>query len=212
MKMIAIPAGPIETNAWLFINNEKGEALLFDAPPQSYHLIQKELKNNKCKLKALFLTHGHWDHMLDTYLFEKEGIPVYAAIDSKDLIEHPESMSDYAIPGLSWEGSKITHFVENNESLDLCGTDLLIMTTPGHCPGSIVIYIKELEHAVTGDLIIDSSIGRTDLPGRSFDQLRKEILSKVYTLPDNTVLCPGHGNRTTVKKEKKTNPFVREEI
>lgn len=210
MELIAIPAGPIGTNAWLLINETK-EAILFDAPPQSYSLIKKETEKQDCKIKALFITHGHWDHMLDTTLFAEEGIPVYAHIDGQEYMEHPELMSDMGMPGLVWKGSKITNPVINNQKVTLCGIDLEIRTAPGHCPGSIIVYIKDIATAITGDVIFDGSIGRTDLPGGSFELLQKEIREKVYTLPTETVLCPGHGGTTSVDKEKRSNPFVRVE-
>ena len=211
MKIIVIPAGPIGTNAWLLINEELKEAILFDAPPQSYNLIVKEAEKYNCVLKALFITHGHWDHMLDTVLFAADKIPVYAHRDGIEFIEHPEHMSDFAMPGLEWKGSKITNYVNQGDRLEICGINLEVRTAPGHCPGSIVVYIEDMDIAITGDVIFDSSIGRTDLPGGSFEQLKDEIINKVYTLPESTVLCPGHGNSTTVEKEKRTNPFVRVE-
>ena len=211
MKIIAIPAGPIGTNAWLLINENNKEAILFDAPPQSFKMIQKEAKANDCEIKALFITHGHWDHMLDTHLFAENKIPVFAHKDGVEFMEHPEHMSEFAMPGLVWKGSKIDNAVNNGDKINVSGIDLEIRTAPGHCPGSIIIYISEIEAAVTGDVIFDGSIGRTDLPGGSFEVLHDHIIKQVYTLDDKTVICPGHGGTTTVEKEKKTNPFVRAE-
>jgi glyoxylase-like metal-dependent hydrolase (beta-lactamase superfamily II) len=208
MELLTIPAGPIGTNAWLLIN-DKNEAILFDAPPQSYHKIKREAERHDCTIKALFITHGHWDHMLDTALFAADGIPVYAHKDGQEYMEYPEQMSDFAMPGLNWTGSRISNPVVNDEKISLCGIDLEVRTAPGHCPGSILVYVKDINSAITGDVIFDGSIGRTDLPGGSFEVLEKEIRTKVYTLPDTTVLCPGHGGTTTVDKEKRTNPYVR---
>jgi len=209
MRIISIPSGPIATNAWLLINEENNEAILFDAPPQSYDTIQKRANAENCTIKALFITHGHWDHMLDSILFSNDKIPVYAHRDSVEFMEHPELMSDFAMPGLKWEGTRITNYVNNGDKLQICGLNLEVRTAPGHCEGSIVLYVEELQIAIVGDVIFDGSIGRTDLPGGSFEVLQKEILDKIYTLPDDTVLCSGHGPETTVEKEKKTNPFVR---
>lgn len=210
MKLIAIPAGPIGTNAWLLINELNNKALLFDAPPESYDIILKEAESNNCEIKALIITHGHWDHMLDSHRFAEKGIPVYAHKDSTDYMEHPETMSSYAMPGLLWKGTKITNLLNDKDIMEISGIKLDIRTAPGHCKGSIIIYIPEHRSAITGDVIFEGSIGRTDLPGGSFDVLKEHILKQVYTLPDETVLCPGHGGTTTVLKEKKTNPFVRD--
>lgn len=208
MKLYPIPAGPIGTNAWLLIN-DNNEAILFDAPPQSYDKIKKEAEDHNCTVKALFITHGHWDHMLDATLFAADGIPVYAHKDGQEYMEHPELMSDFAMPGLKWNGTKITNLVSDSDKIQLCGVDLEVRTAPGHCPGSILVYVKDMNMAITGDVIFDGSIGRTDLPGGSFDLLAQEIREKVYTLPNKTILCPGHGPCTSVDKEKNTNPFVR---
>ncbi len=212
MKIIAIPAGPIGTNAWLLLNEAKKEAILFDAPPLSYNPVKKELEKGQYQLKALFITHGHWDHMLDTVLFAKDGVPVYANEDSREFLENPEKMCDFAIPGLVFKGTSITHFVNDGDILNICDFDLEVRTAPGHCPGSIIIYIKNLETVVTGDVIFDGSIGRTDFPGGSFELLKSQILAKVYTLPEKAILCPGHGGVSTIGKEKKSNPFVRVEV
>lgn len=209
MKLIAIPAGPIETNAWLLINENNNEAVLFDAPPESYNIIKKELESGGNTIKALFITHGHWDHMLDTHLFAQQGIPVFAHMDGNEFLEHPEAMSSFAMAGLVWKGAKISNPVKNGETYNIAGIELEVRTAPGHCDGSIIVYIKEMNTAITGDVIFDGSIGRTDLPGGSFEVLEKNILEQVYSLPEETVLCPGHGKTTTVGKEKKTNPFVR---
>ncbi|MBI9100751.1 MAG: MBL fold metallo-hydrolase, partial [Spirochaetaceae bacterium] len=117
---------------------------------------------------------------------------------------------DYAMPGLIWKSCAITNPVKNGEILDIEGIKLQIRTAPGHCPGSIIAYLSDIETAITGDVIFNGSIGRTDLPGGSFDVLQENIRKQVYSLPDNTILCPGHGEKTSVEKEKKTNPFVRE--
>ena len=212
MKIIPIPGGPIGTNAWLLINEENSEAILFDAPPESYHPIKKEVETYNCSIKALFVTHGHWDHILDATLFAADNIPIYGHKDGEILIEHPESMRHFALDDLKWQGTSITHYVHQGDILTIAGIGLEVRTAPGHCPGSIIIYMEDLEMAIVGDVIFDGSIGRTDLPEGDFEQLKSGILQQVYTLPDNTVLCPGHGGSTTVKKEKKTNPFVRLEI
>lgn len=209
MKLIAIPSGPIETNAWLLVNDKEKEAVLFDAPPQSYDLVMSELSRHDCVLKGLVITHGHWDHMLDSSLFAGDGVPVYAHNDGKEFMENPEFMSSYAMPGLDWKGCSISHPVEDGDKLSMAGLDLIVRTAPGHCPGSIIIYMPELKAAVTGDVIFRGSIGRTDLPGGSFDQLSENIRTKVYALPEEVTLCPGHGPETTVRFEKANNPFVR---
>lgn len=212
MKLIAIPSGPIETNAWLLVNEENKSALLFDAPPMSYDLIMEHVEKENCLLKAVIITHGHWDHMLDAYRFAEAGIPLYGHKDSKPFMEHPESMSAYAMPGLHWIGASLTENVEDLQSMELAGFDLKFRSSAGHCPGSILIVIDALKSVIVGDVIFRGSIGRTDLPGGSFEELSDNIRKKIYSLPDTYTLCPGHGPTTTVSFEKGNNPFVRGEV
>lgn len=211
MKLLALPTGPIETNAWLLINEDNKKAVLFDAPPQSYNFIMNKLQEEDCELEALFITHGHWDHMLDTYHFAADGIPVYGHRDSIPFIENPETMSNYAMPGLAWKGSSISNLVEEGDSVEIGGMRFQIFSAPGHCPGSVVIVIDGFNTVIVGDVIFRGSIGRTDLPGGSFNVLSENIVNKLYTLPEDFTLCPGHGPVTTVGFEKSNNPFVKAE-
>jgi len=211
MKIIAIPSGPIETNAWLLVNNETSEAILFDAPPQSYDLIKREVDRQECVLKGLFITHSHWDHMLDAWKFAEDGVPVYGHEDGNTFLNNPGSMSGFAMPGLDWTGCSLSHAVNDGDIVEVASASLEIRTAPGHCPGSIVVYIKDSQAAITGDVIFRGAVGRTDLPGGSFDQLKENIQKKIYSLPDEVVLCPGHGPETTVRFERVNNPFVRPE-
>ncbi len=79
---------------------------------------------------------------------------------------------------------------------------------PGHCPGNVLFYFKSLQAAFVGDALFNGSIGRTDLPGGNFDQLEQAIREQIYTLPDTTVVYPGHGPKTTVAQERTNNPYV----
>lgn len=212
MKLIALPTGPIETNAWLLINEADNKAILFDAPPQSYNFIMDKVREENCELSALVITHGHWDHMLDTHLFEADGVPVFAHEDTVPFIENPESMSTYAMPGLTWTGSSVSNLVDDGDSIEAGGVELRIFSAPGHCPGSIVISIEKMKTVIVGDVIFRGSIGRTDLPGGSFELLSENIVNKLYTMPDDFTLCPGHGPVTTVRFEKANNPFVKVEV
>lgn len=211
MKLYAVPAGPIETNAWLLLDKEAGSAVLFDAPPQSYDIIMDILNEENCKLAALFITHGHWDHMLDTYRFASDNVPVYGHEEGREFMEHPETMSNYAMPGLTWKGCSISDNVTDGENIKIGSFDFLVRYTPGHCPGSIAIVIDRVKSVIVGDVIFRGSIGRTDLPGGSFNVLSENITRKLYSLPEDYKLCPGHGPETTVGLEKKSNPFVRGE-
>ena len=124
------------------------------------------------------------------------------------MFEQPGIMSTFAIPGLELKPVQITRWVEHGDKLDLWGSDVDIRHCPGHCPGNVVFWIKEGGRCFVGDVIFAGSVGRSDLPGGNFAVLEKSIRESIYTLPNETLLHPGHGEDTRVDREKSSNPFV----
>ncbi len=208
MDIEILPAGPFQTNSYLVMCKKSREAVLIDAPPESCDLVQEELAGKNLKLQAVLITHPHWDHTLDLHRFREKGIPVYAHADAVEVIEHPELQSHMAIPGLAFIGAAVDHLLKHDEHLELGGMRFEVREAPGHAPGSLLFYLPDGGCCFTGDVIFDSSVGRTDLPGGDMSQLQSSIRNQVYTLPDETVLYPGHGSSTLVGKEKISNPFV----
>ena len=197
-----IPCGPYLTNAYLVATGNTEEALLVDAPPESFAPVNAELEKRGCKLKAVLITHPHFDHTLDVFQYNRAEIPVYAHPDAVDEIEHPEA------PG-GWTGGSVTHKIQGGSTLLLAGMNITVMDVPGHSKGSLAFLIPELKACFPGDVIFQGSVGRTDLPGGNFDVLEESIRTALYTLDETTVLFPGHGSSTSVGDEKKNNPFVR---
>jgi glyoxylase-like metal-dependent hydrolase (beta-lactamase superfamily II) len=216
VRIHTLPAGPIETNAYLLTDADRGEALLVDAPHGVLADIEPILRETGTKLVALLVTHGHWDHTGDIARIQRTGVPVYAHEADRVMIETPQSMARYMIPGLELEPAKIDHTIVQGQHLVLLGRDVEIRHVPGHCPGNVLFYFAAPGAAVAhgagvafvGDALFSGSIGRTDLPGGSFEQLAASIRGQIYTLPDATVVYPGHGPSTTVAVEKRDNPFV----
>ena len=200
---------PIGTNSYFIVNELSNEALLVDAPLGSYNWAYELSKRNGFKIKALFLTHGHWDHILDAYMFKDNGIKVYGHIKDEILFEQPEVMSNFLPLNLNLKGIKIDQWINKEIEIDLCGFKFKIYEVPGHCPGSVLFYLKGMSLAFVGDAIFFNGIGRCDLPGGDFNELRSSIIKKIYSLPDSTLLYPGHGPKTSVFEEKKNNPFVK---
>ena len=208
MDIEILPAGPFQTNSYLVISRKTKETILIDAPPESYEMVQEELDSKGLELKAVLITHPHWDHTLDLYRFREKNIPVYAHSDAVDVIEHPEVQANMAIPGLEFIGAAVDQLLKHDEHFELAGMRFEVREAPGHAPGSLLFYLPDGGCCFTGDVIFDSSVGRTDLPGGDMNQLQSSIRNQVYTLPDETVLYPGHGSSTLVGKEKISNPFV----
>lgn len=209
MRVHILPAGPIETNAFLLTDSSRGEAVLIDAPHEVWDAVKPILESEGCKLVALLLTHGHWDHTGDAARVKKEsGVPVYAHVADQALIETPEVMSFFFLPGYDVPGTKIEHFVEQGQKLELLGREFEVRHVPGHCPGNILFFLSNEKAAFVGDALFAGSIGRTDLPGGSFEQLADSIRTQIYTLPPDTKVYPGHGPATDVGTEMRGNPHV----
>lgn len=200
---------PIGTNAIALVDEGRKECVIIDAPAQAYEWASGLAAEHDCKIVALILTHGHWDHILDAHKFAGSGIPVYGHRDDRPMFEAPSRMASFAIPGVDLLPVAIDHWLEHGQGLDLLGRQMEIRHVPGHCPGNILVYLSDEAAAVVGDVIFAGSVGRFDLPGADGQVLERSIKEQVYTLPAGTTIYPGHGPTTTVSREMATNPFVR---
>ncbi|MBE36913.1 MAG: MBL fold metallo-hydrolase [Opitutaceae bacterium] len=210
MNLHVRPSGLIQTNAYLLTNPERGEAVLIDAPGEVWAKVQPILEAEKCELKELWITHGHWDHTQGAAEVVREtGARVIAHADDKMLIETPEVMNRFMEDKLKLEPVSVDQWVEQSEKLEALGAQVEVRHVPGHCPGNVLFYFSETGAAFVGDALFKASIGRTDLPGGDFEQLERAIREQIYTLPLKTIVYPGHGPVTTVKEERTNNSHVR---
>jgi glyoxylase-like metal-dependent hydrolase (beta-lactamase superfamily II) len=125
------------------------------------------------------------------------------------LIETPEVMRPLMLPGLMVEASKVDRWIDDGATLEALGESVRVSHVPGHAPGSLMFYFPKAGAAFSGDALFKGNVGRTDLPGGSFEELEKSIRSRIYVLPDKTTVFAGHGDVTTVGEEKAGNPHVR---
>lgn len=215
MKIEAFSLGPFETNAYLITSDDGQECIVVDAPQRSATALLPLIKVRGLKLTHLLLTHGHWDHMCEAHAFAAAGAQVLAHRADRELIENIEAyMSRYLsmIPSLTeddFKSVKVTTWLEEGSTLVAAGKTFETRHVPGHCPGSLLFYCASDQVAFCGDAIFRGSVGRTDLPNGNWNELLNSIRTRVYTLPDETVLLPGHGGRTMVGQEKQTNPYAR---
>lgn len=209
MNLYVLPAGPIQTNAYLLTTPDRGEAVLIDAPGGVWAEVEPILRNEKCRLVELWITHGHWDHTQGgAELVRQTGAKVLAHADDRAMIETPQMMERFMGERLGLEPMRVDRWVAEGDRLTALGTEAEVRHVPGHCPGNVLFYFAAAQAAFVGDALFAGSIGRTDLPGGDFDVLERSIRSRIYTLPDETVVYPGHGPDTTVGAEKATNPYV----
>lgn len=210
MKLYVLPAGPLETNAYLLTAPDRGEAVLIDAPGDVWNPVAKRLQADGVRLTELWLTHGHWDHTQGAAEVVRESAATVSAHRADQvLIETPEVMSAFLGGELQLEPVRVDRWLNDGDHLTALGHDVVVRHVPGHCPGNLLFHFPALRAAFVGDAIFAGSVGRTDLPGGSMVELERSIRERIYSLPDETALYPGHGPATDVAAEKADNPFVR---
>jgi len=209
MNLHVLPAGPISTNAYLLTAPERGEAVLIDAPGEIWTKVSPILAKQRCRLVELWLTHGHWDHTQGAAEVIRAAKPrVRAHADDRILYETPEVMSVFLMPGITLEPIFPDTWVKQGDRFEALGVQTEVRHVPGHCPGNVLFYQAATKAAFVGDALFAGSVGRTDFPGGSMDQLTDSIRRQIYSLPDETIVYPGHGPDTLVGEEKQSNPYV----
>lgn len=193
---------PIENNNYLIIDEESKEAALVDCSAYDENILI-ELKKQGVKLKYILLTHGHFDHIGGLNHLAKD---IEVLMHSADK-EWVEQVNDY-LPMIgmpSMEVPKIDRYIEDNEIIKVGNLEIKVIHTPGHTQGGVCFYIDG--HLFSGDTIFRESVGRCDLPGGNFSQIVESIENKIFILPEDTVIYPGHGKTTTVSWEKEHNSY-----
>jgi len=209
VNLHVLPAGPIQTNGYLLTEPARGEAVLVDAPGRVWPLVEPILLKEKCRLLELWLTHGHWDHMQGAAnIVRATGAKTRGHAADQAMFETPEMMERFMGERLGLQPVTIDHWVKQGDRFSALGLDVEVRHVPGHCPGNVLFYLAAARMAFVGDALFAGGIGRTDLPGGSFEQLEESIRQQIYTLPDTTAVYPGHGPATSVAAEKAGNPYV----
>jgi glyoxylase-like metal-dependent hydrolase (beta-lactamase superfamily II) len=166
------------------------------------------LIENNLQLKYLINTHCHIDHILGcNYIKSKYGANYYAP--EKDLILLKNSSAQAEMFGLDLDNPPAPDkFISEETHLSLGNSKLIFLFTPGHTPGEYCIYLKEEKICVTGDVLFKEGIGRTDLWGGDYNTLINSIETKLFSLPEDVKIYPGHGESSTIGHEKQNNPFL----
>ena len=201
-----LPLGPLETNSHI-LHNET-HAILIDVGGDPSPLLSY-IKQHNLILEAVYMTHLHFDHIFGlSSVLRENSIPAYVYKEDIYLLEHallrPES---YGLPPLTIDYT--FSYIEPGEHTIL-GEPVELLHAPGHTRGSICYYFPNNKFVVTGDVLFYQTIGRTDLPGGDYSTLVRSIREKLFTLPDNTLVYPGHGRYTSIGHEKTFNPALEE--
>lgn len=202
---------PFTENTYV-VTDQLYNSVIID-PGCYYKAEQNELDNyilkNNLKLKSILHTHSHLDHMFGTaYLADKYDLDLW--ICKEDLVTYQsyEKVCEvYGIP-ITFSQNPTPKFFDLNQLFQIEGIKFKILFVPGHSPGHVAFYNQENNFLINGDCLFENSIGRTDLPGGNHQQLINSIKNEIFKLPDETLVYCGHGNETTIKAEKSSNPFL----
>ncbi len=203
--------GPFQENTYVLSNNSK-DCIIIDPGcyfDEEHQQLIDYIQQNELHPKYLLNTHCHLDHVFgNKKIAETYQLTLHIHPFEKKLLDYaPTSGLMYNVPFDNYEGEII--YLEEATNIAL-GNDMLhVMLTPGHSPGSLSFYCKAQGFVVSGDVLFESSIGRTDLPGGDHATLIQSIQEKLMTLPDETLVYSGHGNTTTIGAEKKENPYLK---
>lgn len=205
--ILQLPLGPLQTNCFLLACNETNQAAVID-PAWDGRGIFREVEERNWKIAYILLTHSHFDHV--------GGLAELKEISSVPIVMHREAvplLENAVRAGQLWQISfpkppPADQFVDDGDQLSLGRLQLDILYTPGHAPGHIAFYLAGEAVLFSGDVLFQRGVGRTDMPGGDHELLMATIERRLLTLPDETLVLPGHGPSTTIGQERQSNPFL----
>ncbi|MDZ4234042.1 MAG: MBL fold metallo-hydrolase [Dietzia sp.] len=216
MLITGFPAGMLACNCYVLAPAAGADAIVVDPGQRAMGPLREILDEHRLTPAAVLLTHGHIDHMwsaqkvADTY-----GCAVYIHPDDRFMLTDPikgfgPRFAQMAFGALFREPRQVVELDRDGDKIELSGITVAVDHTPGHTQGSVVFRVADgpEEVAFTGDTLFHQSVGRTDLPGGSGRDLLQSIVTKLLVLDDDTLVLPGHGERTTIGTERRTNPFL----
>ena len=196
MRVRTFASGPIMTNAFLVIDEETKEALVFDAPPNVLNRMTEAVSDEGAHVALLIITHHHWDHIGDAdALATALAAPAAAHPASVPFLEHPNGGPVPITP------IKVDRLLNDGDEVKVGQMTFRVLHTPGHAQGEITLYSAENHAMFGGDTLFPNGYGRTDIPGAS-DEETLATLRRLLELPDDVIVYPGHGQPTTIGAER----------
>ena len=207
MRITNLPSGALQANTYLAVDEKTNEGFIVD--PGGYNkVLTKEVRDNDVKIKYIILTHGHSDHIcgVNEHKAEFPDAKIVAYKDEEAMLENPNlnQSPGFGVP----YSTKADILVSDGDELKVGDVTLKFIHTPGHTEGGMCIFVEEAKALFSGDTLFRQSIGRTDFPGGSYKEIMDSIRKKLFLLPDDTNVFPGHMGTTSIGFEKENNPFV----
>lgn len=205
MKIERVVVGALQTNAYL-VADDNGVAAVID-PGGDAQLIEEAAEEHGFKLARILLTHGHPDHLFAAGELQKShNLDLVIHKNDVDQMTNNMELASLFYDMRQFIEPKFTQYINDGDIIEVGDLEFQVIHTPGHTPGG-VSYLGD-SMLFSGDTLFAGSVGRTDLPGGSFDDLMDSIRTKLFTLRDDTIVYPGHGAETSIGTEKQFNPFV----
>lgn len=210
LRIATFTFNPFQENTFLVHDGE--QAIVIDPGcwnAGEEHELEQHLALNGLTPVRLVLTHAHIDHVFGcSWMHKRYGLLPEMHRDDLELLRHAPDVG--RMYGVHCEPSPEPEvFLSGGDAIELGGVLINVLFVPGHAPGHIALHCPEQGFVISGDVLFNGSIGRTDLPGGSLPVLERSIREKLYTLPDETIVYCGHGPETTIGQEKRGNPFVK---
>lgn len=212
MEIIQIEAGPVATIGYLVYDRESRQGLIIDTPPDSAGEFIKYIDTLGVEVKYIVLTHTHWDHTADCgTIKEHTKAPVLVHKADEYRLLDPMNHTVFFLP-FSLEPLTPDKYLNEGDVLKCGCLEFEIIHTPGHTEGCICLVEHNEKTVFSGDTLFQASIGRTDLPGGDSWQIIDSINNKLMRLPDDYIVYAGHGDKTDIGSERRTNPFLNGEF
>jgi glyoxylase-like metal-dependent hydrolase (beta-lactamase superfamily II) len=202
------PVGPLQCNCSIIGDEVSHEAMVID-PGDDIANVLAILAKHKLKVKQIVITHAHIDHVGGAMkLRAATGAPILLNHNDYTLLKLLDLQADWI--GMKSPGKvEIDHSLNEQDTVKAGSLTANVIHTPGHTEGSICLYFPAEKKLIAGDTLFAGSIGRTDLPGGSFEKIMRSLHDKLLTLPDETTVTPGHGPLTSIGAEREVNPFLK---